>query len=255
LKSVEYIVVGSVRDFLARFALHGSHVMFGRREFIVALSIMDDPSRFFATSNGAMEPPPDETGTPRGGEDAAVEHPSHDEDDKEVMEESFSVKTPSNTTKTANPSYTLKETSPTNVAEYTDASVKDDGPPSKTTTDDDANATNGGPDPASVAEFDAIAREAALFLEKKLASNREWIEKLHREMTTYTNGLAEVLSEYNLIQRLEQEESARLDGVEPDVQGATSHLLEETPNTFGGDLRAMMVGHFISGGKRKAEQE
>lgn len=78
----------------------------------------------------------------------------------------------------------------------------------------------------SSTEFDTIAQEAALLLDKKLENNRAWVKKLVSEMTAYARTLSEVHSEYTRIQSLEHQESRRLDQVEPDVQGATSHLLD-----------------------------
>lgn len=151
------------------------------------------------------------------------------------------------------------ETSTNSAAEYAEASFKFD------TRDDSARNMETKPKvidrsissrDTAAAEFESIAREAALLLDKKLDSNKAWVEKLLDEMTKYTKTLAEVHSEYSRIQGIEHEESQRLDTVEPDVQGATSHLLENS--FFGADLGAVAdqfrpISDATVGGKRKSD--
>lgn len=126
------------------------------------------------------------------------------------------------------------EVSPTDVAGYNHSAAGFGG------SESEAGATN---------EFDAIKQEVALVLEKKLESNRGWVNKLVSEISAYTKTLSDVHAEYNRILLLEQEESQRLDQVEPDVQGATSHLLANLTN---GDLGAL--GGDLAGLKRKSDQ-
>jgi hypothetical protein len=83
-------------------------------------------------------------------------------------------------------------------------------------------------DAAEESEYDTIARETAFLLDKKLDNTRAWAKKLLREITVYVKTLEDVQTEYVRVQRLEHEESDRLDQVEPDVQGATSHVLGHT---------------------------
>jgi hypothetical protein len=83
-------------------------------------------------------------------------------------------------------------------------------------------------DAAEESEYDTIARETAFLLDKKLDNTRVWAKKLLREITVYVKTLEDVQTEYVRVQRLEHEESDRLDQVEPDVQGATTHLLAHT---------------------------
>eukprot|EP00980_Cylindrotheca_fusiformis_P014363 scaffold3827_cov179-Cylindrotheca_fusiformis.AAC.27 len=91
---------------------------------------------------------------------------------------------------------------------------------------------NDGIDPQEHPELDAITREAGLILDDKLQGVREWCKKLLQEITVYVQVTAKTQEEYSRIQRLEHQESDRLDRVEPDVKGATSHLLLE-PSFFG----------------------
>jgi hypothetical protein len=71
-------------------------------------------------------------------------------------------------------------------------------------------------------EFDAITRDAALLLEKKLANTKGWAKKLLQEITVYVETVEQAQAEYMRVQRLEHEESNRLDQVEPEVHGATT---------------------------------
>jgi hypothetical protein len=76
-------------------------------------------------------------------------------------------------------------------------------------------------------KFDDMTREAGLILDEKLQGVRGWCKKLLHEITIYNQVCAEAQVEYRRIQDLEHQESNRLDQVEPDVKGATSHLLEQ----------------------------
>lgn len=69
-------------------------------------------------------------------------------------------------------------------------------------------------------EFDAITRDAAVLLEKKLANTKGWAKKLLQEITVYVETVQQAKAEYMRVQRLEHEESNRLDLVEPEVHGA-----------------------------------
>lgn len=76
-------------------------------------------------------------------------------------------------------------------------------------------------------ELGEIAREAGLVLDNKLQQLRGLCKTLLNEITVYVEASAKTQAEYLRIQRLEHEESNRLDEVEPDVKGATSHVLEQ----------------------------
>jgi hypothetical protein len=71
-------------------------------------------------------------------------------------------------------------------------------------------------------EFDAITRNAAVLLEQKLANTKGWAKKLLQEITVYVETVEQAQAEYIRVQRLEHEESNRLDQVEPEVLGATT---------------------------------
>lgn len=90
-------------------------------------------------------------------------------------------------------------------------------------------------------ELDAITREAGLILDEKLQGVREWCKKLLQEITLYVRVTAKTQEEYMSIQRMEHQESDRLDTVEPDVKGATSHLLE--PSFFGATPSVSETAH------------
>jgi hypothetical protein len=141
------------------------------------------------------------------------------------------TKTPaSSKTKEESPFY---ETSPTDVMVFADINDQHNQTVTGEKNVDQKNmlaetTTDSASSKEQESEFDAIAREAAILLDKKLDNNRGWAKKLLREITVYVKTLEEVQAEYVRIQRLEHQESERLDQVEPDVQGATSHLLEHT---------------------------
>jgi hypothetical protein len=71
-------------------------------------------------------------------------------------------------------------------------------------------------------EFDGITRDAAVLLERKLANIKGWSKKLLQEITVYVETVEQTQAEYMRVQRLEHEESNRLDLVEPEVHGATT---------------------------------
>jgi hypothetical protein len=103
-------------------------------------------------------------------------------------------------------------------------------------------------------EFDVIARDTAKTLDKNLDSARAWTKKLLREITMYVKTLEMVQAEYLKVQDLEHKESARLDQVEPDVQGATSHLLGNQFHGVSHDRLGSSYGRggqIASGSKRK----
>jgi hypothetical protein len=95
----------------------------------------------------------------------------------------------------------------------------------------DTSSNNNEADPQERPELDAITREAGLILDDKLQGVRDWCKKLLQEITVYVQVTGKTQEEYLGIQRMEHQESDRLDSVEPDVKGATSHLLE--PPFFG----------------------
>ena len=75
-------------------------------------------------------------------------------------------------------------------------------------------------------EFDKIAKDTAPVLENYLKRTRFWTKKLLAAITVYVKDLEQVDMQYSKIQELEHDEADRLDQVEPDVRGATSHLLD-----------------------------
>jgi hypothetical protein len=123
-------------------------------------------------------------------------------------------------------------------------------------TNDDQTKTKGSEveestEPASKesgeeSEFDVIARDTAMTLDKNLDSARAWTKKLLREITMYVKTLEMVQAEYLRVQGLEHKESARLDQVEPDVQGATSTLLG---NQYLGESQGRLGSSYGQGGK------
>jgi hypothetical protein len=133
----------------------------------------------------------------------------------------------------------------------------------KTATTTTGGFTKDKEEPPQESEYDAIAREAAFLLDKKLENTRAWTKKLLREITVYVKTLEGVQKEYVRVQGLEHQESDRLDQVEPDVQGATSHLLE---HPFLGGSQALLAASIppsysrndesiIPGGKRKKREQ
>ncbi|CAJ1893081.1 unnamed protein product [Cylindrotheca closterium] len=72
---------------------------------------------------------------------------------------------------------------------------------------------------------DDISREAGIILENKIQEVQEWCKKLLEEITVYVQVANKTNEEFLRIQKLEHQESERLDRVEPDVKGATSQLL------------------------------
>lgn len=96
-------------------------------------------------------------------------------------------------------------------------------------------------------EYEVIARDVAFVLDKKLENARAWTKKLLREITVYVKTLEEVQKEYTRVQQLEHQESNRLDQVEPEVQGATSHY----PLFEGGQQELHANEMVVPGNKRK----
>lgn len=122
---------------------------------------------------------------------------------------------------------TFYGTSPNEVATLSDflGSSKDPHSTASTTGNQIGEGATTDSNP-STSEFDAILQEAAMLVDKKLANNRNWSNKLLQEMTLYANTLRESHAQYVRVQNLEHKESERLDQVEPDVRGATSHMLD-----------------------------
>lgn len=85
---------------------------------------------------------------------------------------------------------------------------------------------------------DDITREAGIVLENKVQEVQEWCKKLLEEITVYVQVANKTNEEYLRIQQLEHQESERLDGVEPDVKGATSQLLGGFPFYAPGEAAA-----------------
>ena len=81
---------------------------------------------------------------------------------------------------------------------------------------------------AKESEYEVIARDTATLLEQKLEQTRLWTKKLLRGITLYVKTLEEVEKEYTAVQGSEHQESDRLDQVEPDVQDATSQMLNRS---------------------------
>ena len=83
-------------------------------------------------------------------------------------------------------------------------------------------------------DFDAIVRQTQIALNQKLENNKMWAQKLLAEVAVFSKTLAGVHAEYARIQEQEQQEAQRLDQVEPDVQGATSQMLDHPAATMSG---------------------
>jgi hypothetical protein len=127
----------------------------------------------------------------------------------------------------------------------------------KTATTTTGGLKNDKEEPSQESEYDVIARDAAFLLDKKLDNTRAWTKKLLREITVYVKTLEGVQEEYVRVQGLEHQESDRLDQVEPDVQGATSHLLEH-PFLRGDSVPPSYPKNderIIPGGKRKKREQ
>lgn len=220
---------------------------------------MQNPSHYYDDSS-ETEDMELQTGTSRmestrstGDDIRILEHPGTN--GVESTEDRSANSTPS-ASKTTTKSRSFHEPATFNdnsVALDSQGSMTMDDDDSKGKDDDDHPGNNAG-DAGATTEFDAIARDAALLLDKKLEDNRDWVKKLLHEMTAYAKTLSEVHAEYARIQRLEHEESQRLDQVEPDVQGATSHLLQN--HMFGGMANQLSVGDSTTtlGSKRKSDQ-
>ncbi len=216
--------------------------------FTLLASVMDRSSLFFANSLEDMETR-DGTGDSPGDEDTLV---TLENQNGSAAMECRTTTSPANAKGTLTQSF--HKTSPNDVAAY-----------DNTSDDNTAPAIDLGEAPghkgcgplattAPNTEFDAIAREAAVLLDKKLDNNRAWVKKLLSEMTLYAKTLSEVHSEYSRIQDLEHKESQRLDQVEPEVQGATSHLLEN-PYIRGIENRFRRGNESAAfGTKRKSDQ-
>jgi hypothetical protein len=112
------------------------------------------------------------------------------------------------------------------------------GAASKNNDDNDGqhgNDQHGNGNNKQDSEFDAITRDAALLLEKKLANTKGWAKKLLQEITVYVETVEQAQTEYIRVQRLEHEESKRLDQVEPEVHGATTFSHSYNGGGGGGD--------------------
>jgi hypothetical protein len=83
-------------------------------------------------------------------------------------------------------------------------------------------------------ELDANMRDTAMLLEQKLDSTKGWAKKLLRSISVYNKVCEEVASEYAQIQRNVRLEAARLDALDPEVQEATSSMMDKTDSAAGG---------------------
>jgi hypothetical protein len=83
-------------------------------------------------------------------------------------------------------------------------------------------------------ELDANMRDTAMLLEQKLDSTKGWAKKLLRSISVYNKVCEEVASEYAEIQRNVRLEAARLDALDPEVQEATSSMMDKTDSAAGG---------------------
>jgi hypothetical protein len=212
---------------------------------------MDSSLHFFDASVQAGEEEVQADKEPTGGEDNVCF--SHGSTSGKESREVPSSKPPEASKVKLMQSY--HEASPTDVAGYDQESKYD----SQVMMNQADSCHDQGRSPAttteSKSEFDAIAREAALLLDKKLENNRVWVQRLLHEMTVYAQSLSEVHSSYCHIQELEHNESQRLDQVEPDVQGATSHLLDNPYITgLKNHFRSGGTGPTTLGSKRKTDQ-
>ena len=89
------------------------------------------------------------------------------------------------------------------------------------------------PHPQESSELDTLTQNAALLMEKKLDSTKAWAQRLVQEITIYVQTMEEVHADYLQVQAAELEESARLDQLEPDVQGATFNLVDVASQYLG----------------------
>jgi hypothetical protein len=106
-------------------------------------------------------------------------------------------------------------------------------------------------------DFDAIFRQTQIALNQKLENNKMWAQKLLAEVAVYSKTLAGVHVEYARMQEQEHQEAQRLDQVEPDVQGATSQMLDHSVATTSGyDSFQKMGGGYAEGGvKRRLDHD
>jgi hypothetical protein len=181
---------------------------------------------------------------------------SHGSESGKEAREGPSSKTPqASKTSQGKPTPSYHETSPTDVAGYDQESAYDSA--LMMNKEDSIGLDQGSPATTTTAnrEFDTIVRESALLLDKKLDNNRVWVQRLLHEMSVYAQTLSDVHKSYSHIQELEHNESQRLDQVEPEVQGATSHLLD---NPFMAGVKNQGVtggaGPTTLGSKRKADK-
>ena len=65
---------------------------------------------------------------------------------------------------------------------------------------------------------DVMVNDTMVTLDRSLENSRVWTKKLLREITMYVEMLGASRIEYEKVQKLEHEESQRLDQVQPDVQ-------------------------------------
>mmetsp|Transcript_82067 Transcript_82067/g.237945 ORF Transcript_82067/g.237945 Transcript_82067/m.237945 type:complete len:199 (+) Transcript_82067:172-768(+) len=85
-------------------------------------------------------------------------------------------------------------------------------------------------------EFVKMVHDSEAAMKQKLEDNKDWVAKSVRELSTYAKALSVAHAEYNRILHLERAEAERLDRVEPDVQGATQHMLDSS-QTYGSEAK------------------
>jgi hypothetical protein len=107
---------------------------------------------------------------------------------------------------------------------------------SVTTSETKRSSSSGAFSSAPSLEFDSVTEGVARLLEAKLDSTKLWAKKLLQAITSYARELEEAQTEYLRIQRLEHEEAARLDEVEPDVQGAAYTLAQNMASVEAGGV-------------------
>eukprot|EP00934_Nitzschia_sp_Nitz4_P006632 Nitzschia sp. Nitz4//scaffold41_size133979//23900//24334//NITZ4_003332-RA/size133979-processed-gene-0.239-mRNA-1//-1//CDS//3329551425//6622//frame0 len=101
----------------------------------------------------------------------------------------------------------------------------------KSTTDTDMTGGNNliaEADVSAESDFNGIVHDTVALLEKKLQCNHEWAKRIIDDMSLFAKALKESHLEYTKILKIEQDESERLDRIEPEVHGATSRLLEQS---------------------------
>lgn len=122
--------------------------------------------------------------------------------------------------------FCMTESSTTDLQGRTHNNTTTHLPSSVVTSETKRSSSSGAFSSAPSSEFESVTEGVARLLEAKLDSTKLWAKKLLQAITAYARELEDAQTEYLRIQRLEHEEAARLDEVEPDVQGAAYTLAQ-----------------------------